>query len=190
MSDRPQLPQPDYRATLSGGRLTLVRWQPYMLGRRGPGNRLLHQGQIAPIADLTIVRDALERRDLIVVELTGRRDQRLRHELVRWATLLDYQRLWFDDEVIALDGSAAGAGRRVETNCPTCSAGWSDDAAEFWLGAHCCGAFPLQCPLCGHTLPQWSAATERLADASEEHPDARGDLDGTSDLATEPGGYR
>jgi hypothetical protein len=162
MSDEPKYNCPDYRATLSGGDLNLVPWAPFLLGRSGPFNRLLHagRGRTPAIADLTIVREEDDwcHREVIVTEITGGGDTSLRERLVDWASLLAYQRMWFSDEVMELDRTAAGVNELAETRCSTCRSRWSDDSPQFWVCARGAGIFPLRCPLCGHAVPQWSVA--------------------------------
>ena len=158
--DDTDLPRPQYRATLADGKLLFADWTPFLARRYGPFGQLLDQAEIAAIADLTILRDEADRLELIVAELRGAAEPALRSALVRWATLLGYRRVWFADDLVEPDPSEAGAGRRVRTRCLACASSWSEDAPEFWLGARQTGVFPAHCPVCGHTMPQWSLAED------------------------------
>ncbi len=156
MSEPMPLDAPDYRAALTEGRLSLIPWSPMLVGRCG-SNGLLRGPRGCALADLTIIRNDEHRaQELIVTELAAAPDGHLRAAIVSWAGLLGYGRVWFAAELVTPDSAGAGAIELAGSDCPTCSASWCDDSAEFWLSARHYGVFPLWCRICGHPLPQWT----------------------------------
>jgi hypothetical protein len=150
---------PDYRVTCSNGELVLIPWHPGLIGRRGPSNELLLRGASgSAFADLTILRDGADGREVIVSELTESSDISFQQALTGWATSLGYRRVWLRDELVEFDPAVGGLGGVARTRCRTCGSEWYDDSPEFWLMSRDLGIFPIWCPLCGAFLPQWSVA--------------------------------
>jgi len=157
MNDHDPLLEPDYRATATRGRLTIVQWHPRLVDAGGPSAaRLRACGRAGVgIADLTVIRDAGLPLDVIVSFLCGGHRPGVRDSLVRWATLLGYRRVWFPDGIVDLGGARLLAGGVARTRCPTCRTRWEDGDPEFWLWVRRYGLFPTACQFCGGDLPQW-----------------------------------
>ena len=157
MSDQECLDNPDFRATVVGGRLTIVSWHPHLIGSGGPCNthhRERDRNGIG-IADLTVIREPNAQLELIAKFLCGGHRAVVRDAIVGWAQSLGYRRVWLPDEVVDLDGADASGAKGARTRCPTCRTRWEDDDLDFWLNVRRWGNFPLSCPLCGCDLPQW-----------------------------------
>lgn len=147
------------RVTIVNGRITMTPWHPG-LAEGGPlGNffRLRERDAVA-IADLRILYMEDGEREL-VVEFMAAGPARLAAEraLRSWASQIGYRRVWFPGGPVDLsrDGPPPGTAAVV---CPTCQAEWIDSSPGFWLGNHRLGHFPLDCPLCGNGLPQWTVS--------------------------------
>jgi hypothetical protein len=151
--------EPDFRATVVDGRLTLSDWQPFLL-RGGPARSQLRSRRDAgvAIADLRRWRNDDGSGELCVEFVSGGDRDRAERVLEGWALLAGYSRVWFPDRVVELDPDAVPAFPSVRTTCPTCDAGWDDEAPEFWRHVHASGCFPRVCPICGGELPQWERA--------------------------------
>jgi hypothetical protein len=151
------LDEPDFRAVLKKGRLSLIPWSPNLVRRGGWGNGLPSVPRDRALADLTIIRnDEYRAQEVIVTELVVGADDRLRNAVISWAGLLGYERVWFAGELVAPDIARAGVTERASCVCPTCSARWSDDSPDFWIRARHYGVFPSWCGICGHPVPQWT----------------------------------
>jgi hypothetical protein len=155
--------QPDYRATVVRGRLTIVGWHPQLIGTWGPCNAHLRARDRAGIgiADLTVIREPGTRLELIVNFLCGGHRADVRDSIVRWAATLGYGRVWFPDDVVDLGDADIPAEQPAVTRCQVCRSRWEDGDPEFWLTARKWGNFPLACPLCGGDLPQWEVTDAR-----------------------------
>jgi hypothetical protein len=108
------------------------------------------------LADLTILRDGADGREVIVSELTESSDISFRQALTGWATSLGYRRVWLRDELVEFDPAVGALGGVARTRCQTCGSEWFEDSPEFWLMSRDLGIFPIWCPLCGGFLPQWA----------------------------------
>lgn len=139
---------PDFRLTISRGRVRLAAWAPWLLD----GDRLGDHPGIA-LVDFTILRDDEQEPadEAIAAFLIGDRPA-ARRTLVAWATAVGYQRLWLPDAVVGLEPDV---GSRVATACPVCKAHFSEESPDFWLMVRSLGCFPLECLVCGADLPQW-----------------------------------
>lgn len=173
MSARCDIATPDFRVALRDRELFLIPWRPGLIGPSGPSNQLLPHSAAA-LADLTVIREAGERNELIVTPLTAGATARMRKALGLWAAMLDYRRIWFDDGVLELRDCPSEFAATVQTRCAVCRADWRDGAPEFWLSVRTAGAFPLWCPVCGSALPQWSPTTEAPGQAYAACTGARG----------------
>ena len=154
------LSTPDYRATITGGALTLHAWQPW-LARNGPMGALLRarSGDGVTLADLTIVRDEEGAARELVVEFVGEDAPpgAAERAVVRWAGCVGYRRVWLPDRIV--EPPSERVGLRASTTCSACGAHWRDGTPEFWLHTRDAGLFPGSCPLCGGTMPQWHVTT-------------------------------
>jgi hypothetical protein len=159
MNDPDTCSQPDFRATIVRGQLTIVGWQPHLMSSWGPCNTHLRNRNRdragIGIADLSVIREPDQQLELIVKFLCGGHRADVRDAITGWAASLGYRRVWLPDEIIELDGADVAAGERASTRCRTCRTRWEDDDPDFWLTARRWGIFPLVCPLCGGDLPQW-----------------------------------
>jgi hypothetical protein len=166
MNDPDAYSEPDFRATIVRGELTIVGWHSHLMGSWGPTNTHLRNRDRAGIgiADLTVIREPDQQLELIVKFLCGGNRAEVRDAIVDWAASLGYGRVWLPDDVIELDGAELAAAERASTRCRTCRTRWEDDDPDFWLTARRWGIFPLACPLCGGDLPQW--AVERTCNAT------------------------
>lgn len=155
---------PDFRLTISRGRVRLALWAPWLLDADHIGE---HPG--IALADVAILRDdETEPADeAIVTFLVGDRPAH-RRTLLAWAQAVGYRRLWLPDAVVDLERVLS---RRVAADCPSCRARFSDDSPDFWLMVRTLGCFPLQCLVCGSDLPQWRSDP---ACAAATRPAARG----------------
>lgn len=153
---------PTYRASVTGADLLLVPWDFRLISGSGPCNRLLEAAPArrVAVADLTVMGDEVDDRELVVTQLTASGGDRLREAVTPWANLLAYRRVWFGDRVVTFDSPAAGFGGLARTRCRVCRSQWADRAPEFWLGVQDAGAFPIFCPVCGNPLPQWKVADQ------------------------------
>ena len=163
MSEDDSATQPDYRATIARGRLTLVSWHPQLMSPWGPCNTHLRERDRAGIgiADLTVIREPGTRLELIVKFLCGGHRADVCGSIVCWAATLGYGRVWFPDDVVDLDDVDIPAEQPAVTRCQVCRSRWEDGDPEFWLTVRNWGSFPLACPLCGGDLPQWEVADPR-----------------------------
>lgn len=143
----------DLRATITPGRVAVVDWVPWLAGR-GPSRPLLHAQATragALFADLEVVRERDVARELVVVPLAGALGP-VRATLLDWAALVGYRRVWLPGELVPVEPTCGG---EVAVRCPTCGAVHAEDDGHFWQTTRMNGRFPVQCPLCGGTLPQW-----------------------------------
>ena len=151
--------QPTFRATISPNGLVLTAWVPFLIQRGGQYGSVIRNHVASPaIYDLTIARETNEdgiwiATDLFVTEIVPAGHDLARRTLLSWATALDYRRVWWGDDLIALD-SGSGLGGDWRSRCCTCGSDWSDDTYSFWIIARGAGHFPLDCLLCGQALPQ------------------------------------
>jgi hypothetical protein len=149
----------DLRATLSHDRIAVVDWVPWIAGP-GPSRRLLadHAARSGCcFADLEVVRLRDVASELVVVPLAGSLAA-ARPRLIAWAALVGYSRLWLPGELVPLDPACGG---EVAVRCPSCAAVHVEDSGHFWQTTRMNGRFPVQCPLCGGSLPQWEACGAR-----------------------------
>jgi hypothetical protein len=148
---------PDFRATIRHRYLRLVDWQPW-LARSGPLQTLIQaRGEAGvAIADLTVVWDAAELADELIVDFITRP----LHvpTVLDWAARVGYRRVWLPHEVRELTPRTGGA---TQTTCSGCRARFTDADPRFWLQVRRTGRFPAACPLCGSDLPQWRTMSER-----------------------------
>lgn len=152
---------PDFRATITGGHLTLVPWHANLFLPTGPAGhhfrRRRQRGVV--IADLTVIRDDDGRPDELIAEvLSGRLEGGRRAQLLEWAASLGYRRLWLPGEVVEPPCEESHAGEPVGTRCVACRARWQDESFRFWEMVRRWGHFPMACPVCGCDLPQWSVS--------------------------------
>lgn len=150
---------PDFRATITGGNLTLVVWHDNLFRPTGPAGHYFRGRQRGVvIADLTVIRDdeAGTPEELIVDVLSGRLEGGRRRQLLEWAASLGYRRLWLPGEVVEPPREVDHAGDVVGTRCVACRSRWQDDGFDFWEMVRRWGHFPMACPVCGCDLPQWS----------------------------------
>ena len=157
MSNQAPIATPDFRATIAGGRLTLVRWHPQLMASWGPATAHFRSRdrEGVGVADLTVVREPEVPLELIVKFLSGGDRADVRETIVRWAASLGYGRVWLPDDLLDLAGEVITPTGPASTQCSACQARWEDGDPEFWLAARSWGNFPLSCPLCGADLPQW-----------------------------------
>ena len=145
---------PNYRATITPRRVTLVMWGPW-LAAGVPLLALLRQrsDEDSMLADLTVLEDDRGIARELVVGILGGDSPEARDSLLRWATAAGYERVWLPDDVVEIgDDSLVGGSAR--TRCRTCGRRYESASADFWVTVRCSGAFPLTCSLCGADLPQ------------------------------------
>lgn len=143
---------PDFRLTISRGRVRLAPWAPWLLDADAIG---IHPG--LALADLTILRDdETDPADEAIVAVLAGDHPAHRRTLVGWAQTAGYRRLWLPDRVVDLERVL---GCRVASQCGCCRARFSDDSPDFWLMVRTTGCFPTQCLVCGSDLPQWQPVT-------------------------------
>jgi hypothetical protein len=114
------------------------------------------------VADL----ERVDEDELVVGFVTGSPDTpEIRERVAAWAQLVGFRRLWFPDELLALDPVEAELGE-ARVRCPTCSARFAERDADFWAMVRSNKLFPNRCLVCGAPLPQWEveAAWDGAAD--------------------------
>lgn len=116
---------------------------------------------------LRVVRDDDGAVREVIIELHSGGSDTHRAALSDWAQAVGYRRVWFDDEVIDLQPSAAGP---VTTRCPGCGQRYFDGhSSGFWQHVRRSGTFPWTCKLCGSDLDQWiPASPAHLRDAKPQ----------------------
>jgi hypothetical protein len=149
------------RATLRrDGRLTMTGWMPG-LAENGPAGvhfRSRERTGIA-IADLRLVRDHSGQREVLVEFMAaGKAQHAAQAALCSWARHTGYRRVWLPNGPIEIE--PPGPIATASVTCPTCLATWSDSTVAFWAQVERNGYFPMICPACGHTLPQWDVSDE------------------------------
>jgi hypothetical protein len=148
---------PILRATfLKGGRITMTPWMPDLAegGPTGVHFRCRERAGVA-IADLRLIRNQDNEREIIVEFMAaGRAREAAEASLRSWASATGYRRVWLHSGQVDVDPPAPMATASVR--CPACRAAWMDSTPGFWHQVWCSGHFPLVCPACGHTLPQWT----------------------------------
>lgn len=146
---------PDHRATVVGGRVTVVPWGPHLVV--GPAQRRLLRERAeagVSVADLTVSGDP-PARDVVVRFLAGGgRDAEA--TLRRWAAWTGHRRIWFPHRVVGLTPPRRFG--QVRTTCTSCGVEWREGDPEFWAHVQSAGTFPGYCLLCGGDLPQWTPA--------------------------------
>ena len=163
-------PNPDFRATITGERITLVAWHSNLWQPMGPAGEHFRRARRSVIADLTILRNAAgEPGELIVDVLAGTVEGAVCERLVEWARALGYARLWLPDAVIDVGDDPAMVGGLAETRCPTCRYRCADEHPDFWAMVRNWGHFPMACPMCGGDLPQWKVRSTRIQGDTHEH---------------------
>lgn len=151
--------EPDFRATIVRGRLTLVGWHRGLMRPGGPCAKHFRQRGRAGVvvADIRVLRDE-DPWELVVEVLSGELDDDAREAIVDWAGVLGYGRVWLPDLVVEPEADPSLLGGRAGARCPSCRSRWENDAWDFWQTVRGWGHFPLACPLCGTDLPQWTVA--------------------------------
>src|SRR3954452_1299535 len=151
--------QPDFRATITGDRITLVTWHCHLWAPHGPAGEHFRRGSRRRVVGaLEILRDDDgEPDELIVTVLSGSLTGRPRQRLIDWAATLGYTRAWLPDAIVDLTSEPRRVGGLVEARCPTCRYRCTDGHPDFWAMVRSWGHFPLGCPMCGGDLPQWVA---------------------------------
>jgi hypothetical protein len=156
---------PDFRATITRGKVTVINWAPYLL-RAGPHGQLLRERARAgvTIADLWMTGvpqetwvEGNELHELIVEYLSVANRRHADRALTRWAEAVGYTRLWLPDRLVALDFDHPLGLAHVE--CSNCGAKWEDSSPDFWAGVRACGRFPSVCQICNGDLPQWAQSS-------------------------------
>ena len=146
--------QPDYRATVVDGRVTVIPWGMHLAV--GPFQRaMLREREAAgvTVADLTVTGRA-PRREVVVRFLARGGGAAAERALIAWARWTGHARVWLPGKVIPLS-----APKRFGTACTTCSncgVTWRESEPEFWAGVQELGTFPTFCLVCGGDLPQWT----------------------------------
>ena len=149
-------PTPEFRATITRERMTLVCWHDHLWQPMGPAGEHFRRARRSVIADLTVLRDdSGEPDELIVGVLAGTLDGAPRERLVEWARALGYSRLWLPDAVVDVGLNPEAVGGLAETRCPTCRHRCADEHPDFWAMVRTWGHFPMGCPMCGGDMPQW-----------------------------------
>lgn len=146
---------PDFRATITRTRLTIVPWGRWLADSGPLAEFEEHVDDGIALADLGVVRDDRGLADEVVVEWLCGDGRGVRSTLIRWAATVGYRRIWLPDEMIQLT-DAALVGGRARTRCRSCGGRLASGDTEFWVTVRCMGAFPPACPLCGGDLPQWT----------------------------------
>ena len=149
------------RATIRGdGRLTMTCSMPG-LAENGPAG--VHFGAreragIA-IADLHLVRDHNGQHEVLVEFMAaGKARDAAEAVLCSWARNTGYRRVWLPEGPV--DVEAPGPIATATVACPTCRSTWSDSTVTFWAQVEHNGYFPMICPTCAHSLPQWEVSDE------------------------------
>jgi len=165
MWEQDEIQAPDYRATISEGRVKIVRWGPQLMRCWGPATAHFRSREEAgvAIADLTVLRHSEAPYEVIVKFLAGGESPEVRETIVQWAASLGYGRIWLPEDVIDLRDIAVETAASASVDCDACNAKWEDGDPEFWLCVRNLGNFPLYCPLCGADLPQWQVGTQKTA---------------------------
>lgn len=144
------------RATvLRDGRLSMTQWEPH-LAECGPMGQFLRARERAgvAIADLRLLRTADGEREVVVEFMAaGRAREAAEATICAWAAHAGHRRVWLPDGPVEVGPPPALA--TADATCRTCRAKWVDATPAFWAMVHAQGHFPLSCPTCGHTLPQW-----------------------------------
>ena len=147
------------RATFTrNGRIAMTPWMPG-LAEGGPAGMHFRSRERAgvAIADLRLVRtDAGEREVIVEFMAAGRAREAAEASLCEWVRSIGYRRVWLPRGPVDLELSSPLATASVR--CPTCRATWADSTPAFWDGVYSCGHFPMICPTCAHTLPQWTVS--------------------------------
>ena len=146
---------PDYRATITRTRLTVVPWGRWLAADGPLADFEAHVDDGIALADLGVVRDDRGLADEVVVDMLCGDGREARATLVRWAAAVGYRRIWLPDQLVQLT-DAALVGGRARTRCRSCGGRLTAGEPEFWVTVRCMGAFPPACPLCGGDLPQWT----------------------------------
>jgi hypothetical protein len=145
------------RATfLKGGRISMTPWMPGLAegGALGAHFRVRERAGVA-IADLRLVHNSDDEREVIVEFMAAGREREAAEALLcTWAGATGHRRVWLPSGPVEVDPPATMATAAVR--CPTCRARWTDSTPSFWHQVRCAGHFPLVCPACAHTLPQWT----------------------------------
>ncbi len=147
------------RATvLRDGRVSMTSWMPG-LAEGGPSSihfRGRERAAVA-IADLRLVRSGDGTREVIVEFMAaGRARESAEAAICEWARAAGYQRVWLPSGPV--DIQPVGPLATASVRCRVCRARWTDSTPTFWEQVHRTGHFPLLCPICAHTLPQWDVA--------------------------------
>ena len=148
--------QPDYRATVVDGRVTVLPWGPHLLV--GPTHRMLLREREAAgvtVADLTQAGKA-PAREVVVRFLARGGGAAAERALVAWARWTGHSRIWLPGKVIPL--SPPRRFGQAATTCSNCGVTWRESEPEFWAFVQEAGAFPTFCLVCGGDLPQWRRA--------------------------------
>lgn len=137
---------------LPDGRVTMTSWGP-ALAEGGPMGQFLRARERAgvAIADLRLLCSG----DVVVEFMAaGRAREAAEAAICRWAADAGHQRVWLPGAPpVELPPRPALA--TAESRCRVCRARWVDATPGFWQTVDASGYFPLTCPTCGHTLPQW-----------------------------------
>lgn len=163
---------PDYRAIVADGRLTLTGWHPGLYWG-GPMQEFLRARDRdgVTIADLTVVGDDEQSRELIVGVVADGADRRGAEELiVRWAATVGQRRVWLADAIVEIGDDTSILGTAIVV-CPTCRHEWVDGQPGFWLRVREAGVFPASCPICNGLMPQWSVLEGEVETTVPRAPD-------------------
>ena len=94
----------------------------------------------------------------VIVEFmaAGRARESAEVAICEWARAAGHQRVWLPSGPI--DIQPVGPLATASVRCRVCRASWTDSTPTFWEQVYRTGHFPLLCPVCAHTLPQWDVA--------------------------------
>lgn len=149
---------PEVRATVNrNGELVITPWSAGAARAGGPAAAQIRLRKLVGVFDLTIERaqadEITHATDLIVSDVFVTDRVELGHRrLVEFAARLGYKRVWFGNEVVALEPELLGGS--WQSTCRHCGLTWSDSTDGFWLTARGMGYFPPVCALCSHPISQ------------------------------------
>ena len=158
MCDACNQSQPEVRATVTrNGELVMTPWSAGAARDGGPAAAQIRLRKLVGVFDLTIERahaDGITHAtDLIVSDVFVTDRVELGHrKLVEFAAHLGYKRVWFGNEVVALESALLGG--TWQSTCRHCGLTWSDSTDGFWLNTRGMGYFPPVCSLCSHPIAQ------------------------------------
>ena len=149
---------PQFRATVSrAGDVTLTPAAPQTAQPGGWTACGLVPPNVVGVFDIWIDRTTADgitvATDLTVADAFPGEDVEFgRRRLAQFAERLGYQRVWLDNEVVAIEPQLLGG--TWKTCCGRCGLAWSDSSDGFWLHIRGAGFFPMLCTMCSHPLVQ------------------------------------